>query len=106
MCAFVAEVNGEIVGFILGMQEEHFFSRDCYATDLVFCVKDDHPEQAVWLLRRFIRWAKTFKKVKSIILGISSGMDTDGRLGEVYKRHGINESGRIYIQLLDNEETL
>lgn len=100
MCAFVAEVDGKVVGFILGMHEEHFFSRECYATDLVFCVGKEHAEQAVWLLRRFLRWAKGFSKVKSIMLGISSGMDLDGRLGELYKRHGFSHAGGLFVNII------
>jgi len=100
MCAFVAEIDGNVVGFILGMQEEHFFSRDCYATDLVFCVEPEHADQAVWLLRRFIRWAKSFPKVKSIMLGISSGMDLNGRLGELYQRHGLEQAGGLFVKII------
>lgn len=100
MCAFVTEINGVVVGFILGVQEEHFFSRDSYATDLVFCVEPDYADQAVWLLRRFIRWAKTFPKVKSIMLGISSGMDPNGRLGELYQHHGLKPAGGLFVKVI------
>lgn len=106
MCAFVAEVDGKVVGFILGMQEEHFFSRDYYATDLVFCVEPKHADQAVWLLRRFLRWANSFPKVKSIMLGISSGMDLNGRLGELYQRHGLKPAGGLFVKVIGDEVTL
>ena len=102
MEAFVAEVNGEIVGFLLAMQEQHWFSKDCYATDLAFCVLPEHADQAVWLLRRFIRWAKTFPKVKSIMLGVSSGLDIDGRIGELYQKHGLLSAGGLYSRTIQN----
>lgn len=100
MEAFVAVVDGEVVGFLLAMQEEHWFSKDCYATDLTFCVLPEHADQAVWLLRRFIRWAKSFSKVKSILLGVSSGLDTDGRIGQLYQKHGLNLVGGFYNRIL------
>lgn len=100
MEAFVAVVNGEVVGFLLAMQEEHFFSKDCYATDLAFCVLPEYADQAVWLLRRFIRWAKTFPKVKSIMLGVSSGLDADGRIGELYQKHGLSSAGGLYSRMM------
>lgn len=103
MCAFVAEVDGVVVGFILGMQEEHFFSRECYATDLFFCVDQDNADQAVWLLRRFMRWAKGFPKVKSIMMGVSSGMDFKGRLGDVYQKHGLVNAGGLFVKIINNE---
>lgn len=103
MEAFVAEVDGEVVGFILGMQEEHFFSKDWYATDMCFCVLPEHASQAVWLLRRFIRWAQKNPKVKSIMLGVSSGLDIGGRLGKLYEKHGIVSAGGLYVKVLNEE---
>ncbi|HDS1207483.1 TPA: GNAT family N-acetyltransferase [Shewanella algae] len=100
---FVAVVDGEVVGFIMGMMEEHWFSKDCYATDLTFCVLPEHGDQAVWLLRRFIRWAKSFPKVKSILLGVSSGMDADGRIGQLYERHGFTIVGGFYSLIFSQE---
>lgn len=100
MEAFVSEIDGKITGFILAMQEEHFFSRDWYATDLCFCVLPSHADQAVWLLRRFIRWANSNPKVKSIMLGVSSGLDKDGRLGQLYEKHGLKSAGGLYVKIL------
>lgn len=99
MEAFVSVVDGEVVGFILAVQEEHFFSKDWYATDMCFCVLPDHVNQAVWLLRRFIRWAKKNPKVKSIMLGVSSGLDVDGRLGQLYEKHGLENAGGLHVKV-------
>ncbi|WP_351122539.1 hypothetical protein [Shewanella sp. T24-MNA-CIBAN-0130] len=96
MCAFVSEVNGIVVGFILGIQEAHFFSQDWYATDLTFCVDEQYLDQGVWLLRRFIRWCKANPKVKSITLGLSSGIDSHARVGKLYECHGLNNIGGLY----------
>ena len=101
MAAFVAVVDGEVVGFLLAIQEEHFFSKARYATDLAFCVEPEHANQAVWLLRRFIRWAKSVSQVKSIMMGISSGLDGDGRIGELYQKHGLALAGGLYCRLIN-----
>lgn len=100
METFVAVVDGEIVGFLIGMQEEHVFSKDAYATDIVFCVMPEHASQAVWLLRRFLRWAKQFPKVKTVVMGISSGLDVTGSLGGLYEKHGLKGAGGLYIKIL------
>lgn len=104
MATFVAEVDGKVVGFVIGMCEEHVFSRDLYVTDVAFCVLPEHRDQAVWLLRRLIRWSNSFTKVKSIILGISSGMDEGGTLGQLYENHGAKRAGGIHIKLTQRGE--
>ncbi|GLP95278.1 GNAT family N-acetyltransferase [Paraferrimonas sedimenticola] len=96
MDCFVAEVNGQVVGFLIALWEEHFFSKDAYATDMAFCVSPKHGDQAVWLLRRFIRWASQFPKVKTLMLGVSSGHTDAARIGQLYERHGFQAIGGLY----------
>lgn len=95
MALFVAEKAGQVVGFFIAIQDEHWFAKSTYATDLAFCVLPEHAEQGVWLLRRFIRWCRAHN-IKKIQLGLSTGMDPLGRTGQLYEAHGLSKVGGIY----------
>jgi GNAT superfamily N-acetyltransferase len=95
MALFVAEKAGHVVGFFISLQDEHWFAKSTYATDLAFCVLPEHADQGVWLLRRFIRWCQA-SNIKSIQLGLSTGMDPEGRTGKLYEAHGLTNVGGIY----------
>jgi len=92
---FVAEKAGHVVGFFIAVQDQFWFSKTHYATDLAFCVSDEHKDQAVWLLRRFIRWCQS-NQIKHIQLGLSTGLDGEGRTGRLYEVHGLQLVGGIY----------
>ena len=98
MALFVAEKAGQVVGFFIGLTDEHWFSKERYATDIGFCVLPEHAEQGVWLLRRFMRWAKS-AGLSSIQLGLSTGLDVDGRTGQMYQAHGFSKVGGIFAAL-------
>jgi hypothetical protein len=99
MSLWVAEHNNKIVGFFLAIKEQHWFSRDKYASDICFCLEDSHGNYAPSMIRRFIKWAKQDVKVKDITLGISSGLDKDGRTGRMYQNLGFTPVGGIYSLL-------
>lgn len=95
MALFVAERAGQVVGFFIGLIDEHWFSKGRYATDIAFCVLPEHADQGVWLLRRFLRWADA-AGVKSKQLGLSTGIDIGGRTGQMYEAHGLSRVGGIF----------
>lgn len=95
---FVAEKAGQCVGFFIALIDEHWFAKSYYATDIAFCVLPEHAEQGVWLLRRFMRWCKA-NKIKQVQLGLSTGLDADGRTGRLYEAHGLTLVGGIYATL-------
>lgn len=99
---FVAEKAGIVVGFFIALQDQFWFSKTHYATDLAFCVAPEHRDQAVWLLRRFIRWCQEHR-ISHIQLGLSTGLDTEGRTGQVYEAHGLKLAGGIYSTTFDSE---
>ena len=99
---FVAEKAGQVVGFFIALQDQFWFSKTHYATDLAFCVSPEHREQAVWLLRRFIRWCQEHG-IAHIQLGLSTGLDEDGRTGRLYEAHGLKLVGGIYSTIFDSE---
>lgn len=101
---FVAEKAGIVVGFFIAMQDQFWFSKSHYATDLAFCVAPEHRDQAVWLLRRFIRWCQEHR-ISHIQLGLSTGLDAEGRTGQLYEAHGLKLAGGIYSTTFDSEAT-
>ncbi|NCT48762.1 MAG: GNAT family N-acetyltransferase [Paraglaciecola sp.] len=94
---FVAQKADQVVGFLLAIKDEHWFSNSSYGTDFAFCVLPDHAEQGVWLLRRFIRWCKAFNI--PMMMGLSTGMDVDGRTGKMYEMHGLPRVGGIHATI-------
>ncbi len=92
---FAAEKAGQVVGFFIALQDQFWFSKTSYATDLAFCVLPEHADQAVWLLRRFLRWCKQ-QDIKHIQLGLSTGLDPESRTGRLYEAHGLKLVGGIY----------
>lgn len=96
-CVFVAENKaGDVVGFIAGQVDSLWFSKACYATEIAFLVERGNPVQVFLLAKRFIRWAKAMPDVVDITLNISSGLDTDNRLGRLYECLGLKPMGGCY----------
>ncbi|MBE0418563.1 GNAT family N-acetyltransferase [Pseudoalteromonas nigrifaciens] len=95
MDVFIAEKAGKVVGFFIALKDEYWFAKKYYATDIAFCVLPEHADQGVWLLRRFIRWCNK-NNIENIQLGLSTGLDPEGRTGKLYEKHGLTLVGGIY----------
>ena len=93
----IVDDNDDPQGFLLGMVTEFFFSKEMYATDVAFYVREGYRNYAMNIVKAFISWAKSKPKVKQIKMAISSGMDTDGRTGMMYELLGFENLGGIYI---------
>jgi hypothetical protein len=106
MNLWVAEHAGNIVGFFMGIKEQHWFSREKYASDISFCVDDRYGNYAPAMIRRFIKWAKQDPKVKDITLAISSGLDKDGRTGRMYQNLGLTHTGGVYALLSEKKNVI
>ena len=104
MAVFVAEKADQVVGFFIALKDEHWFAKSYHATDLAFCVLPEHADQGVWLLRRFIRWCKQ-NGIEHIQLGLSTGLDEDGRTGKLYEAHGLKKVGGIYATVKEVSES-
>jgi len=96
MGMWVAEHDGKIVGFLMAIKEQHWFSDSKYASDICFCVDPQHGNYAPSMIKRFQKWAMSDKKVTDITLGISSGLDADERTGRMYQKLGFTKVGGIY----------
>ena len=97
MALFVAQKADQVVGFLLAIKDEHWFSKASYGTDLAFCVLPEHSDQGVWLLRRFIRWCKSLNL--PIAMGLSTGMDIEGRTSQMYEAHGLKNVGGMHATI-------
>ena len=97
---FVAVVDDTVVGFFIAVQDQLWYSGKKYATDLAFCVAEGHENQAVWLLKRILRWCVQ-RKVPSARLVISSGFDNAKRTGEMYQRLGFTQADGVYYKEFD-----
>lgn len=84
-------------GFIMGFATDLFFSDSRYVTDCAVYARKSARSQAGWMVRRFIRWAKTVHGVKIIPMAISSGMGDMDRIGALYERLGLVKTGGLYV---------
>lgn len=89
----VAEADGEIVGYMLGMILPSWFGRDYVANDLNLYVRPKHAMTAVKLIRAFVAWAR-MAGAKQIRPGVSTGSEAAQRLYEAY---GFEPAGKAYV---------
>ena len=99
MSMWVAEHKGKLVGFLMVIREQHWFSKSRYAADICFCVHPQHGNYAPSMIRKYIKWAKEDERVVDINLAISSGLDQDGRAGRMYQNLGFTPVGGVYSLL-------
>jgi hypothetical protein len=85
--ALVAEHGGELVGVLLGITQELWFSRAREAIDLV--TYSERAGAGPLLVRAFTRWALTVPRVVAVSIGQTSGTDDGGR----YEQALIKSSG-------------
>ena len=91
MCLYVAREKGEVVGFIIGMTDQLFFSKDKMATDLVFIAK----KGGATLLHLFKKWASK-KQAKLILCANASGMGDLDKVESFYNQNGLTTVGNMY----------
>ncbi len=84
-------------GFLLGMVEELFFSKEQYSTDLAFYVREGYRGYVPKMLKRFIKWSKNKPKVSMIMMAVTSGIGDHLRIGKLYEKLGFNQSGSYWI---------
>ena len=94
-CIFVAEKDGEVIGFLTGFCGPVSFSRQKKAsTDLLFVSKQARSLRVVLgLLQVFESWARE-REAKSTFVGVSTGAD----LSKLMTRLGFEEAGAIYAR--------
>jgi len=99
----IVNTKNEPQGFLLGMVDELFYSRQKIATDLAVYVRPDHRHIAPKLFKRFISWAKQKPNLIQITLGVSSGSEGTERTGLMYERLGLGHVGGIYTEIIQGK---
>lgn len=86
--AFVVEIGGELVGMMVGLVTEHFFSDVRIGTDLALYIEPEHRggRHAVRLVRAFEARAKELG-ASEIELGVSTGYHAE-RTADLYEALG------------------
>lgn len=89
--------SGVVCGVFIGQIDTLYFSQDKYATDLIFYVLPEHRGHGVKLVRKFVEWASSHKKVVDITLQQSSGIDME-RTSKLYARIGFKLVGGCFVK--------
>jgi len=94
----IVDENDKPQGFLLGVLEELFFSRQRMATDLAVYVREGYRNLAPRLLKTFVTWAESKVRVAQITLGISSGIGDPERTCKMYEKLGFTQVGSINVK--------
>lgn len=104
----VAEHNGKVVGFILGvMQRINLIGKHLEATDILWVSRKGAPSLAATrLYRAFIGWAKSVPQVIEIKSGVSMASGRDHRAaGRLLKGLGFHPFGEFYVKEISHEQS-
>jgi len=93
-----AKINDSVIGMMVGLIGEYWFSNERYAMDLALYV---HPEfrgssAAVRLLKEFTGWAST-QNIKQIRCGETTRIRPEAT-ASLYKKMGFIDGGQIFIR--------
>lgn len=85
---WVGDRDGDIVGALLGICDEHWMSSERVATEIALYVAQDYRGAilATRLLTEFMTFA-TYQRAKLTVVGASSGLDNE-RVAAFYERFG------------------
>ncbi len=100
---WVVDVGESVVGIFIGQIDTLYFSRDKYATDLLFYVLPEHRGNGPLLVKRFLKWVGQHSKVVDITLQQSSGIEV-ARTDRLYKKLGFKNVGGCYVNYRGQNE--
>jgi len=106
-CCFIAEdSDSNIVGMMIGVTGNHFFSDYKYAADLTLFVKPENrgSSAALRLITAFCIWAEAIG-CDEIRCGITTGIKTEIS-GRIYKKFGFNEEGNLYVKVIPKSQSV
>jgi GNAT superfamily N-acetyltransferase len=97
--ALVAEIDGEIVGAMIGMLSQSWFGKDWMATDMGLFVRRDSRGgmTAPRLIRSFVCWAQA-AGARQVRPGVSTGATNAERL---YEGMGFTRAGELFVMNLE-----
>tara|TARA_R100001460_G_scaffold74795_1_gene115919 strand:+ start:298 stop:747 length:450 start_codon:yes stop_codon:yes gene_type:complete len=90
-CALVAIKEGQIIGFFLGISNEHWFGTDKMSCDLAcYIIPSERGSMtATKLIKQYEKWAKEIG-VKEMLIGVSTGVNSD-RTASLFERLGYGD---------------
>ena len=90
-CAYVYEKDNTIIGFFLGVSSEQWIGTDKMSSDLAcYIIPEERGSMAgVRLIKAYEEWASSIN-VKEIVIGVSTGINTD-RTSGLFKRLGYGD---------------
>lgn len=98
-CCFVAEREGVIIGFFMGLACEHYFGHTLTSYDLLIYVDKDYRggSTGVKLLTKYKEWALSLGiEQEQIRLGNSAEIDSVA-VDRLFKFMGFREHGKLYV---------
>lgn len=93
----ITDADDVAQGFIMGVADDLFFTDGRYVTDMAVYARESARAFGGFMVKRFIKWAKSQSAVKIIPMGISSGMGDVDRVGKMYEALGMRRVGGLYI---------
>ncbi len=100
---WVADVKEKVVGVFIGQIDALYFAKEKYATDLIFYVLPRYRGHGIGLVKEFMRWAQSDKKVVDITLQMSSGINIE-QTERLYKTLGFTRVGGCYVNYRGKDE--
>ena len=94
--AIVAEVQGRVVGALIGYLAEHYFGNDLAAYVLALFIPPEHRNGMVGpqLIRQYIERARN-KGASEIVLANTTGYEKE-RVGRLIERLGFRHDGYVF----------
>lgn len=99
-CLLVAEVNGAVEGFVIGITDwVYVFGKNRYATDVMLYVSEHGRGAFRTLVQAFVLWASRLPekyRVRHVWMASTNAVSDPERTGKVYERLGFMRIGNIY----------
>jgi len=93
---FALTDNGEIVGALIAVMNQLWYSKARQIADIIFYVKPSSRGHGNKLLTAYLGWAREQRNVGEVMLGITSGSDTEGRIDALLKHFSMMPVGANY----------
>lgn len=99
-CALVAELDGEIVGGVLGLCTEHWFSREKVASDLALFITPGRRGGALAarLVAGFTAWAREMG-ARQVRMGVTTGVHPEAT-ARLFECCGLTHDGLTFSKTL------
>lgn len=97
----IADDNDIAQGFIMGHADDLFFADGRCVTDMAIYARESARSYGGFMVRRFVKWARTIAGVKMIPMAISSGMGDIDRVGAMYEALGGVRAGGLYFMRVE-----